>query len=66
MPAKDTLRETDDDTDPFPGLSDRGRHELVAEAFHTFGEAPARWLADHLDVAFADCIEAVEQRRRLN
>lgn len=67
MPAKRTRPTPAQDPDAFRGLSDHGRRELVAEAFHTFGEANARWLADHLDVAFEDCAEPVERRgRRLN
>lgn len=59
MPVKPSRAEPFDDVEPFRGLSDQGRHELVAETFHTFGEETARWLADHLDVEFTDCAEAI-------
>lgn len=38
--------------------------DLVAEAFHTFGEDAARALADRLGVPFEACGEAIERLER--
>ncbi|MGD6519201.1 hypothetical protein VWQ21_22660, partial [Xanthomonas citri pv. citri] len=45
-------------------VDDATKRHLVAEAFHTFGEAAARSLADQLGVAFEECGEAIERLER--
>lgn len=37
------------------------KRDLIGEAFHTFGEAAARSLAEDLGVPFEDCGEAIER-----
>lgn len=44
-------------------LDTAARHELVGEAFHTFGEPAARALARRFRVFFEDCREAIERLR---
>lgn len=45
-------------------MSEPDALDLVAESFHTFGEAAARALADRLGVAFETCGEAIERLER--
>ena len=44
-------------------LEPEDAREMVAEAFHTFGEPAARQLALHLCVSLEACGEAIERLR---
>ncbi len=53
-------RPVNDDTDDLDAAT---RRDLIAEAFHTFGERAARALARQLRIPFETCREAIERLR---